>query len=653
MSILSIRGLRVAYGDAEVVRGIDLTLEAGETYGLVGESGCGKSTIAFAVEGHLPADGRVTAGSIAVCGTEIVGLPERALRGLRAREMSMVYQDPVSPLNPTMRIGAQLAEAARDRADIARVIDRVRLPAPAALLRRYPHQLSGGQLQRVVIAMALLSRPSLLILDEPTTGLDVTVEAEVVALISEIAAADRVALLYISHNLGLMARVADRLGIMYAGRLVEDGPLRSVLARPRHPYTRALLACLPGRRDRPAGSPLPSIPGRVPPVGALPPGCAFAPRCDLARPGLCDAPPALEMEPVGPGHAARCRRLDVALREAPAPSRIREAPRDEPGAILRIDGLTRSFGRDGPFAPPKVRAARDVSFALPAARTLALVGESGSGKSTLARILVGLDTADTGSALFDGQDIAALPASDRPEHLIRQIQMVFQNPDGTLNPAHRVGYILARALKRAGRAHGSREVAALLDTVRLAPEIAERRPADLSGGQRQRVAIARAFAGNPALIVADEPVSALDVSVQAAVIGLLSDMTARHGTAILLISHDLMLVRHVADHVVVLYRGEVVEQGPADSVFGAPSHPYTEALLASVHPPDPDHVPRILVAPDDPGPPPRGGCAFFNRCHRRMPRCAASPPPLRKAGGSHAILCHHPLDDLTAEERIA
>ncbi len=651
MSILQIESLCVAYDGAEVVRGFDLTLKEGESYGLVGESGCGKSTVAFAVEGHLAATGKVTSGSITVNGTALTKIAEPQLRRLRAAHMSMVFQDPVAALNPTMRIGDQLAEAAREPADILPIMDRVRLPDPEALLKRYPHQLSGGQLQRVVIAMALLSRPSLLILDEPTTGLDVTVEAEVVALISEIAAAEDVALLYISHNLGLMARVADRIGIMYAGQLVEEGPVRSVLRSPKHPYTLALLACLPGRKDRAPGTPLPSIPGQVPLIGALPRGCAFAPRCAMSKPGLCDVDPPLRMVQTGTDHFARCRRLE----DQPPMSKEQQTPptRDlrAHDTVLEIDGLRKTFGRRGLFAPPPVVASDDVGFTLPAAQTLALVGESGSGKSTLARMLIGLDVADKGTAMFDGKNIAALPAKDRPDSLIRQIQMVFQNPDGTLNPAHRIGFILARALKRAGQPHGEQDVIRLLDSVRLPATLADRHPADLSGGQRQRVAIARAFAGSPALIVADEPVSALDVSVQAAVIGLLSDMTAAHDTAILLISHDLMLVRHVAQHVVVLYQGRVMEQGPADAVFKAPFHPYTEALLASVHPPDPDHVVSPLDAPDDPGPSPQDGCPFYNRCHRRLPQCSAMPPPKRDAGTGHAILCHRELQDLVPPER--
>jgi peptide/nickel transport system ATP-binding protein len=643
MSVLAIEGLHVAYGRSEVVRGFDLALQPGESYGLVGESGCGKSTVAFAVMGHLAGTGRVTRGTIRVAGQAVTGLDEPALRPLRGRVMAMVYQDPVSALNPTMQIGRQLAEAAEVAAagganDIARVLARVRLPQPEALLRRYPHQLSGGQLQRVVIAMALLAHPRLLILDEPTTGLDVTVEAEVVGLIAEIAAEERIALLYISHNLGLMARVASRIGIMYAGRLVEDGPARAVLRAPAHPYTRALLACLPGRR----GAPLAAIPGQVPGPGDLGPGCAFAPRCGFARPGLCDVPPGVAMVPAPGGQQARCRRLadlpspDLPSPDRPAPDGPSPAAPDAAGPapeaadlLLRVEGVSRRFGGTGWRRGAGVVAADRVGFDIRAGETVALVGESGSGKSSLARILIGLDTADAGRADYLGHNLAMLPAGARPQPLIRAVQMVFQNPDGTLNPAHRVGRILARALKRAGRPHGAADVARLLALVRLPPDHDARFPAALSGGQRQRVAIARAFAGEPALIIADEPVSALDVSVQAAIIGLLGGMTAEHGTAVLLISHDLMLVRQVADHVVVLYRGQVMEQGRTEAVFRPPHH-----------------VVRPLAAPDDPGPPPPGGCPFQPRCHRRIARCATVAPPVIDAGGGHRLTCHHDPETL-------
>ena len=650
MSVLAISDLHVAYGGAEVVRGFDLTLRAGETYGLVGESGCGKSTVAYAVMGHLPEGGRVTGGRIAVQGHDVVGLSETALRPMRGPVMGMIYQDPVAALNPTMRIGRQLAEAAPDAQSIREVLRRVRLPDPEAILRRYPHQLSGGQLQRIVIAMALLARPALLILDEPTTGLDVTVEGEVVALISEIAAEEGLALLYISHNLGLMARVADRIGIMYAGELVEEGSVRAVLKAPAHPYTKALLACLPGRDD---GAPLAPIPGHVPAIGNLPPGCTFAPRCVHAVAGLCDVPPRLTIEACASGALARCRRLGDLPTGVAKPFLPHAVPAPRPDApLLRVEGLTKQFGRAGWFGTHPVVAAEDVAFGITRGQTVALVGESGSGKSTVARILIGLDTADAGSADLDGLNIAMLPAGGRPQEMIRRIRMVFQNPDATLNPAHRVGHILRRALKRGGAPHRAADVTRLLDRVRLPPTTGQRFPAALSGGQRQRVAIARAFAGAPALIIADEPVSALDVSVQAAIVGLLGEMQADHKAAILLISHDLMLVRHVADRVVVLYRGRVMEEGRTADVFARPHHPYTEALVASVHPPDPDHMSQALDAPDDDAPP-ETGCPFQPRCHRRVARCRTTSPPLREGPIGHLILCHHDLETLKGDIHAA
>ena len=664
--VLTIEQLTVCYRSGRrklpAVQHLDFAVRPGEAYGLVGESGCGKSTVAYAVMGHLPENGSVTAGRILVDGEDVVGLDEPGLRRLRGAAVAMVYQDPAAALNPVMRIGRQLAEAldahrrlppAEARAEILEVLARVRLPEPAQLLRRYPHQLSGGQLQRIVIAMALLARPRLLLLDEPTTGLDVTVEASVVRLIAELAADSGMALLYISHNLGLMARVCDRIGVMYAGQLVEEGSARQILKTPRHPYNRALIDCLPDMAGATDRRRLSSIPGQVPAPGDLPPGCLFAPRCGHVEAGLCDAGPLPRMEPLGNGHRARCLRL-AEIAASPPPVAFPARARGAVESRLSLDAVTRVFGggtlwhRLGLAREAALRAADGVSFGIGRGETVALVGESGSGKSTLARILIGLDGATAGRALYDGRDIARLPARRRPEALIRALQIVFQNPDGTLNPAHRVYRILARVVRRLGlrdRHAVSARVAELLRLVRLPPEAAGRYPHELSGGQRQRVAIARAFAGEPELIIADEPVSALDVSVQAAIVNLLADVQDSARTAILFISHDLALVRHVADRVVVLYRGQVMESGPVDAVFAAPSHPYTESLLAAVHPPDPDHRPMVLAAPEEGAEqaPPLAGCPFAPRCHRRIGAlCVGQAPPRRALGqGDHQILCHH------------
>lgn len=659
--VLSLDAVHVAYGDGvDVVRGVDLVLREGETMGLVGESGCGKSTIAFAIQRYLAGNGRIMSGTITVAGTVVNDLQEPDLRAMRGRVVSMVYQDPVSALNPAMRLGRQLEEAffahrninrADAHSEILRMLSRVRLPNPTELLSRWPHQLSGGQLQRVVIAMALLSQPKLLILDEPTSGLDVTVEAEVAALISEIAReAGDMAILYISHNLGLIARVADRVGVMYAGRLVEEGPVRCVLKSPAHPYTRALLACIPGYTH--PGAPLAAIPGQVPRPENLPPGCSFAPRCGSAKAGLCDTGPDVPMEPVGAAanlHHARCWRIGELNAGAKPPPSLHRNKEQKTESLLEVTELTRIFRtRAMPGLKPssEVRAADTVSFGVNRGEIVALVGESGSGKSTIARILIGLDQADDGVALFLGNDLAHLPAQQRSRNLIRAVQIVFQNPDATLNPAHRIGRILSRALKRSGKAHGPADVEQLLTLVRLPPEVARLYPGALSGGQRQRVAIARAFAGETELIIADEPVSALDVSVQAAIVDLLRDTQADRNNSILFISHDLSLVRHISDQVIVLYDGTVMEAGRAEDVFATPSHPYTEALLATVHPPDPDHRPQLLDAPHSNGLPPAQGCPFEPRCHRRIAICRAMEPPMRPAGSGHEIRCHHEIEVL-------
>jgi len=665
MTALELKGLTVSYrgpaGWVEAVRDLSLSIGPGETYGLVGESGSGKSTVAYAALGALAENAAVTAGRILVCGQDVAALDAAGLDRLRGATVAMVHQEPVAALDPVMRIGPQLAEAAtaHPRADRSsdrtetrraclRMLGRVGLPDPEALLRRYPHQLSGGQAQRVVIAMALLAQPRLLVLDEPTTGLDTTVERRVVDLVSELGRDGGQAMLYISHNLGLIARVADRIGVLYAGDLIEEGTARQVLTAPRHPYTRALIAALP-RMDGGTGR-LHSIPGQIPSAGNRPPGCIFAPRCQHAVTGLCDRAMPPPDHPA-PGHMVRCvRQAEI----GPAPPRAVAVPatdtpqRDPLLDIVRLGKIYPAAPRRllAPAAAPVLPALRCVSFAVGRAEIVALVGESGSGKSTLARILVGLDTASDGTARLGNADLAHTVARRRPRAVIRAVQIVFQNPEATLNPAHSVNRILSRALRRLGlrgRHTVSDRITALLDQVRLSPEVLMRRPADLSGGQRQRVAIARALAGTPDIIIADEPVSALDVSVQAAVVNLLGDLRADQGTAILLISHDLALVRHLADRVVVLLGGQVMEAGPAAQVFDAPLHPYTQSLIAAHHPPDPDHAPPPSL-PEPDRPMPVAGCPFEPVCPRRLAVCASVPPPERNHA-ERTTRCHLPEAD--------
>ncbi len=675
--LLEIAGLTVRYrgraGDAPAVCDLDLSIAPGASIGLVGESGCGKTTVGLAILRYLGAGGRQTGGVIRFRGQDLGRLGARQLRRLRGREIAMVYQDPMAALNPVLRVGAQLDEVPRThepgcgRAEARQrsraLLERVRLADAERILEAYPHQLSGGQQQRVLIAMALLARPSLLILDEPTTALDVTVEAGIVELIGELARDSGTAILFISHNLGLIRGTCRQVHVMYAGRIVEQGPVEEIFAEPRHPYTQGLMACIPTPAAGRAVRPVRAIPGQPPLPHERAPGCAFAPRCGHARPGRCDREP-LPLEPVAaPGHRVRCPRHA----ELPAPVATEGEPAEigVPGPVLlESQGLSKHYpveGR-GPGALGRrrrrmVQANREVSFTSRQGEIVALVGESGCGKSTFARILLGLETASGGSLWFAGRDVARLPVGRRPARLLRALQMVFQNPGDTLNPSRSVGAQLVRALRRLDRRAGAPEarLERLLERVRLPAAFARRRPHQLSGGQIQRVGLARALAAAPAFLVADEPVSALDVSVQAAIAELLLDVQRRHGTSLLVISHDLGLVRYLAHRVVVMYLGQVMEQGTVEQVFAPPYHPYTEALLAAVPLADPGIGKRRVILE---GPPPSvldtpPGCPFAARCPRRLgPVCEATPLPSVDAGDGHLIRCHIPLDELRSVEPV-
>jgi peptide/nickel transport system ATP-binding protein len=673
-ALLDIQGLRVAYatraGDVPVIPGLDLSLRPGEALGLVGESGCGKSTVALSIVRYLGRAGRITGGRIMFEGRDLTTLSETALRAIRGRRLAMVYQDPMASLNPVMTVGRQLmevpithegADASRARARALAMLREVRLADPEAVMDRYPHQLSGGQQQRIVIAMALIAEPALLIMDEPTTGLDVTVEAAVLDLVRELRRRHRSAILFISHNLGTVVRVCDRVGVMYRGELVEEGSVRQIFTDPRHPYTRGLLECLPtlGRDKRQV--PLVPIAGQVEPAGPRSPGCGFASRCAYVDTVRCTSH-AIPLVPFerDAGHRVACVRSDELPRMTSrrGSAGVHATPALAP-AVIAAHHLTKSYaaGRSvlGHRRAP-VRALYDVDLAVARRRTLAIVGESGCGKSTLAKVLAGIETATSGGVTLDGIEIGAVPVDARSQALKRKLQMVFQNPESTLNPSHTVGYTIGRALRRlAGGAPTERGagVARLLEVVKLAPEMAARRPRQLSGGEKQRVAIARALAGDPDVIVADEPVSALDVSVQAAVINLLNEIQAARGATLVFISHDLAVVRYIADHVAVMYLGTVAEVGPVDRVFAPPYHPYTEALLSAVPVPDPDAaVARILLE----GAVPRAdelpaGCPFATRCPRRIGAvCDETPPPVQQLDAGHRIACHIPAKELAARQ---
>jgi len=668
--LLDVRDLRIAYatraGEAVVVPGVSFTLRAGEALGLVGESGCGKSTVALSIVRYLGRAGRIAGGSIRFEGRELTTLDDAGLRAIRGRRIAMVYQDPMASLNPVMTVGRQLMEApmthegvsaSAARARAVAMLAEVKLADPEAVMERYPHQLSGGQQQRIVIAMALITGPALLIMDEPTTGLDVTVEAAVLDLVRELRSRHRSAILFISHNLGSVVRVCDRVAVMYRGELVEEGPVGAMFTNPRHPYTRGLLDCLPTLGSDKRQAPLVPIAGQVESTLTRAPGCGFARRCAHVEIGRCTTRPIPSTAIAGePEHRVACARVD----ELPGWSRrsTGDVAREGGGpgeAMVKVEHLTKVYEpRRRRFRGPRgsVRAVSDVELAAARGRTLAIVGESGCGKSTVAKVLSGLEVATSGSVVLDGVEVGALAVDARSAALKRKLQMVFQNPDSTLNPSHTVGYAIGRALRRLQRrapADPAAGVIRLLEIVKLSPALAARKPRHLSGGEKQRAAIARALASDPDVVVADEPVSALDVSVQAAIVNLLTEIQAARGATLVFISHDLAVVRYLADTVAVMYLGTVAELGPVERVFAPPYHPYTEALLSAVPVPDPGHAAaRILLE----GRVPRAdeiprGCPFATRCPRRVgPVCDETPPPVQRFG-EHRIACHIPGAELS------
>ncbi len=672
MPVLEIRHLNVNYssrrGVARAVRDLSFSIDEGQTYGLVGESGCGKSTVALSIMRYLPRQAR-SEGAILFQGEDLMTVAADRLRHLRGNRVAMVYQDPQSSLNPVLEIGSQLTEVllahehvtkrdARDR--VLAMLDRVRLPDPAAILKRYPHQLSGGMQQRVVIAMSLLLRPDLVIMDEPTTGLDVTVEAGVLDLLYDLRREFKMAILYISHNLGVIARICSRIGVMYAGELVEQASRADLFAQPHHPYTVGLLRCIPQKGTHYTETALYTIPGRVPPLTEMPPGCIFAPRCALAEPQCTIAAPPLEMS--APDHLARCYRWRAVV-EQPALAADTEAPLVEtrvqsgPG-LLTVRRLkiyfSQAAGVLGLQKRQSIQAVDDVSFDLAAQRTLGIVGESGCGKSTIARGLAGLTPVTGGEIDFAGSDFSH-PIDRRPHHMLRQMQMVFQNPDSSLNPRHTVRQTLSRPLRLfkivpPGQSEDA-YIIQLLRDVNLDASYLDRQPKQLSGGEKQRVAIARAFAGGPQLVLCDEPISSLDVSVQAAVLNLLHRLQMERQVALVFISHDLNVVRYLSDEVMVIYLGHVCEIGPTEAIFNPPYHPYTEALVSAIPHIKPDadsHPIRLRGTVPSPANPP-SGCRFHTRCPRKIGSiCETQEPPARATDDKHTIYCHIPLDELKA-----
>jgi peptide/nickel transport system ATP-binding protein len=679
--LLVCENLSISYltraGEVPAVIHFDLEVMPGEAHGIVGESGCGKSTVAFAIMRYLGRNGRIVGGSIRYKGRELTTMPPAQLQALRGSEIAMVYQEPMASLNPAMTIGRQLAEVPRfhegasERVALARaeaMLDAVKLPDPARILGSYPHQLSGGQQQRVGIAMALLGNPSLLLLDEPTTALDVTVEAGIVDLIGEIAGRFGTSLVFISHNLGLILATCERMTVMYAGEAVEVGTVEDVFDAMRHPYTRGLLSSVPLLDADKNARPLEPIPGQPPLPNERPPGCNFGPRCAWFEAGTCDHG-LIEIDLVSAEarHLVRCRRFAEIDWEAAKPGRRPSSGIELGRTVLEVRGLRKHYELEERTVAALirggkarlVRANEQIELEAREAETVAIVGESGCGKSTLAKMLIGLETATGGKALLQGRDIASTPVQKRLPQTLRFLQMVFQNPSDTLNPSHTVGRQIARVVRKFGierdRRKARERVFELLDLVKLPREFYGRKPRQLSGGQKQRVGIARAFAGNPKLVVADEPVSALDVSVRAAITQLLMDIQRQNRTTLLFISHDLALVRYLADRVVVMYLGHVVEKGAVGEVFRPPYHPYTEALLSAVPVPDTRvKRKRILLEGEIPSAiDPPSGCPFHTRCHRKIgPICEREAPPVRRFGTGHTIACHIPPAELEAIDPV-
>ena len=592
MSLLAVENLGVRIGGVAPVDGVSFGIDAGETFALLGESGCGKSMTALALMRLLPAGGRIVRGRIRFGGQDLGELPESQMRSLRGRGMAMIFQEPQTSLNPVMSIGEQIAEAlppgmsrSRKKSEVIRLLQEVGIPDPSARLNAYPFELSGGQKQRVMIAQALAGQPRLLIADEPTTALDVTLQAQILQLIKRLARERGMALLLITHDLGVARHMADRVGIMYAGQLVETLPVdsRSGLERAFHPYTRKLMAAVPSLAR--AGERLAAIPGRVPPLDRTFAGCRFVERCSLAfEPCAATVP---EWTALEDGHAVRCH---LATRPwAAPPAETTGLPgRAEPGQerVLAVRELAVTFTlRSGQlFGKKRIHAVDGISFDLHAGETLALVGESGCGKTTAAKAILGLTPVSGGEVEIDGGKVTGL--SERAFKPYRRLaQIVFQDPYSSLNPRMRVGEILQEgmaALSVGAAAQRGEAVAALLEKVGLAPDAVARYPHEFSGGQRQRIAIARALAVKPRLLICDEPTSALDVSVQAQILNLLADLQREEGLAMLFITHNLAVVGYLAHRVAVMREGKIVEQGTARDILTRPQHPYTQSLLASV-----------------------------------------------------------------------
>jgi peptide/nickel transport system ATP-binding protein len=676
-NVLTVRNLNISYQFRStrlpVVRDFQLAIQAGQIYGLVGESGSGKSSIGAAIMRYLPRNGQIEPGSsIDFLGTELLAQTSAQMRRHWATNLKLVPQTPGAALNPSIRIGEQVAEIIRLYAGVGRekartrvihAFSKVSLPDPEVVYDRYPHQLSGGQQQRVMIAMALITSPALLVLDEPTTNLDVTTEATILDLVETLIRQEQTGALYITHNMGVVAQVCDRVTVLYAGEVMEDGTVDDIFAHPAHPYTIGLLSSIPGLGQMKHVRPLMGISGQPPSLAERSPGCVFAPRCPLAIEICSSSKPPLESP--AQDRLVRCHRWrevasgQVGIQTAeklttnpPIVSQdqrlellhVKELVKEFPGSRSLVDILRRT-------SPAPVRAVDGVSLQVQQGCTYGLVGESGSGKTTLSRVIIGLLEPTSGHVEFMRAQLQPT-VLQRGKEVLARLQMIFQNPQDSLNPHHTVGKAILRPLTRlAGlsQEEARAEMLRLLEAVSLRPDHADRFPDELSGGEKQRVAIARAFATDPSLVICDEPVSFLDASVQSAVLNLLARLQDERGTSYLFISHDLAVVGYLADTIAVMYLGELFEVGSARDLFSLPVHPYTEVLVSAIPLPDPNQHRRMIhLSADIPSPGNKPtGCAFHTRCpHKVGVICEQESPAWRTAGSEHFIRCHRTPEEL-------
>lgn len=661
--VLSVKDVDITYYSDKVafpaIRKVSFNVSAGEAFGLVGESGSGKSTVAYAVMQYLASNGKISHGEIDFSGTNLLTMSSAELLGLRGLKISLVPQDPLTSLNPSHRVGDQVSEIlkihfklTKKEADkkAVKMLKQVHLPTPRLTAKKYPHQISGGQQQRVLIAMAFCTNPELLIMDEPTTGLDVTTQARILDLISEMKIKHKTAILYITHNLGVVKNLCDRVAIIYAGEIVEEGDVASMFRKPAHPYTRGLLNCMPKTYSHETDARLDDIEGFLPNLSELKPSCIFSPRCKFVQDKCREEIPLLRE--IGNQRRTKCffDNLEDKGKPAQVDKKCKSNPNDE--VLIKVKNLTKLY----PTKRGNLRAIDDTSFQCRKGEILGIVGESGCGKTTIARCVVGLEQNNSGTISFLDQPIGAI--RKRSKETRRKIQMVFQNPEATLNPQKTVEEIITRPLALYNivpKSQRRQRAVELLKSVNLSELYLTRFPHEISGGEKQRVGIARAFATEPEVIVLDEPISSLDVSVQAGILNLLLDLQAKNNIAYIFIGHNLSVIRHLCNSIMVVYMGRICEIGPPEELFDPPYHPYTEALLAAVPVVEPDITQREIrltgIMPNAIDPMP--GCPFHSRCPRKLGDiCEQVKPKEIRVKPGHRIACHISLEELAAFEPI-